>query len=337
MHNIPARALLIFGEALIDDFPDQKIVGGAPFNVARVSACFGGTPLMITRIGNDANAQLVKDEMQRFDLNQSGVQIDPVYPTGLVQVHVEAASHRFEIMADQAYDHIDNELAKTAADHYLNRPTVVNRPALMYFGTLAQRHSTSRDTLINLLTTRPSTNYLDLNLRAGQYTENEIMTSLLHADILKANEDELQILVKKFNPSAGILNCHLASPDAGNRYFEAMEHLLMRFKLSAIIVTLGPHGYLYANNQGLQLNGHQATPKQIEVVDTVGCGDAFSSIFLAGLINDWPLDETLQRAHEFAGAVCTIRGAVGNDLNFYLGWQKTWAQSQCTIAPIGTT
>ncbi len=30
-----ADRILVFGEALLDDFGDQQVVGGAPFNVAR--------------------------------------------------------------------------------------------------------------------------------------------------------------------------------------------------------------------------------------------------------------------------------------------------------------
>jgi len=270
-------------------------------------------------------------------LNRRGVQSDPIYPTGVVRVHVTATAHRFEILPDQAYDYIDRELASSAVQDYLNGLTVTDSRPLMYFGTLAQRQSTSHNTLINLLTARPGTNYLDLNLRDGQYTEKEIVTSLFYADILKVNEDELQVLTEKFNPAAGMVNCDLSTPHACGRFFDVMEQLLVRFKLSAIIVTMGAHGYLYANDQGLQLNGYRSVPQQREVVDTVGCGDAFSSIFLAGLINDWPLAVTLQRSHDFAGAVCSLRGAVCNDMNFYLGWQKTWAQSNSTDTPAGQT
>ncbi len=335
MHNSPVRALLVFGEALIDDFPDQKIVGGAPFNVARVSACFGCAPLVITRVGSDANAQLVRNEMQRFDLDQRGVQTDLLHSTGLVRVHVEAPAHRFEILADQAYDYINTQQAELAVHDYLSVQASPGRPALMYFGTLAQRKKTSRNTLLGLLTASSGINYLDLNLRDGHYTQDEIFTSLLHADILKVNDDEMQILIKKFNPGYGAPDFRLRDLNDCRRLFEAMEHLLILFKLSAIIVTLGAHGYLYANEQGLQHNGYQAKPKPITIVDTVGCGDAFSSIFLAGLANDWPLAVTLQRAHAFAGAVCTIRGAVSNDMNFYLDWQKTWSGSNSTDVLIG--
>jgi fructokinase len=60
------------------------------------------------------------------------------------------------------------------------------------------------------------------------------------------------------------------------------------------------------------------------VIDTVGAGDAFSAIFLLGRARGWPLDVTLARANEFAGAICAVPGAVPRDLNFYDKWVGRW-------------
>jgi len=62
----------------------------------------------------------------------------------------------------------------------------------------------------------------------------------------------------------------------------------------------------------------QVTPaKETKVVDTVGAGDAFSSVMLLGILRDWPLTLCLQRAQEFASAIVSIRGAVCLDKVFY--------------------
>jgi len=339
MPDVASTALIVFGEALLDEFPNQKVVGGAPFNVARATAVLGCAPLMITRIGNDANALLVRHEMQRFGLDQIGVQTDTAHPTGVVKVHVGTGEHRFEIMPDQAYDHIECAPAVLALNHFLERQQGPQSPTLVYYGTLAQRHNLSHETLIKLLSAGRSTNYLDLNLREGQFTFNEIFASLFHADILKVNEDELQLLIRKYRPEAVQLNCDLTGQQAVDDFFEALQHLQLLFKLSAIIVTLGAQGYMYMNDQGVRLNGWQSETQQpqkpMQVTDTVGCGDAFSSVFLAGLIHAWPLDVTLQRAHAFAGSVCTIRGAVSADMGFYRDWQLRWGLQEYAEVPTG--
>ena len=66
------------------------------------------------------------------------------------------------------------------------------------------------------------------------------------------------------------------------------------------------------------------TPAPPFVIDTVGAGDAFSAIFLLGRARGWPLELTLARANEFAGAICAIPGAVPRDLGFYDKWMTRW-------------
>ena len=47
----PLNAIAVFGEMLVDRFPGARVVGGAPFNVARHLAAFGHAPLMLGAIG----------------------------------------------------------------------------------------------------------------------------------------------------------------------------------------------------------------------------------------------------------------------------------------------
>ncbi|MES9966998.1 MAG: carbohydrate kinase, partial [Sedimenticola sp.] len=48
------HSLCIFGEVLFDIFPgDERVLGGAPFNVAWHLQAFQAEPLFISRIGND--------------------------------------------------------------------------------------------------------------------------------------------------------------------------------------------------------------------------------------------------------------------------------------------
>ena len=46
--------------------------------------------------------------------------------------------------------------------------------------------------------------------------------------------------------------------------------------------------------------------------------------FLLGRARGWPLELTLARANEFAGAICAIPGAVPRDLGFYDKWMTRW-------------
>jgi fructokinase len=313
----PASTTVVFGEALVDEFPTEQVVGGAPFNVARHLAAFMAPALMITRIGKDRNGQAVRAEFERFAMSEAGLQLDPMEETGRVVVErsSEGHGHRFHILPRQAYDFIDAGAAAAAAQAQADA-------GLVYFGTLAQRDEGSRAALAAVLEAMPAAKrYLDLNLRSGQYIEPTVTRSLEAADIVKVNEEELQALFQwyfQITPND--------APLATEEVHAACRALMDRFGLETLIVTLGHRGSVVFSLDG-SLVANRDTPSPPFVIDTVGAGDAFSAIFLLGRASGWPLELTLARANEFAGAICAVAGAVPRDLNFYDKWVARWRES----------
>ncbi|MEH6438022.1 PfkB family carbohydrate kinase [Massilia sp. DD77] len=301
----------IFGEALVDDFSTEQVVGGAPFNVARHLAAFMAPQLMITRIGNDRLGQLVRAEFERFAMSEAGLQVDAMEETGRVLVERGArGGHRFTILPNQAYDFIEREQAVAAVEQA--------QPGMLYFGTLAQRNEHSRATLTAVLDASRALRFLDLNLRDGQVEERCVTRSLQAAHIVKVNEEELQALfqwyfqIRPEDPQLSAEEVHASC-----------QALLQMFSLDGLIVTLGHRGSVYFGSSGQVIN-HRDNPAPPFVIDTVGAGDAFSAIFLLGRIRGWDLEQTLSRANEFAGAICAIPGAVPRDLGFYDKWMTRW-------------
>lgn len=311
--------IIIFGEALIDAFPEEAVVGGAPFNVARTLGGLGCAPLMITRIGQDIAAEQIRTEMQRFNLTQMGLQTDIFHPTGRVTVDLVEVAHRFSILKDQAYDYIDLGQARMAISLATRQQAV----GLIYFGTLAQREETSRSSLYALLEATSAQKYLDLNLRDGQFDYQCIHSSLSYADIVKVNDEELRILFDAYEPEIGNVQVELHDDASLEHCRNAIGKLMQRFSVSKMIVTLGARGYAYFDSDGRVL-GNPEMSGPLVMVDTVGCGDAFSAVFMAGLYFGWPLELTLGRAHTFATAMCGVRGAVAPDLDFYRHWLMQW-------------
>ncbi|KQQ96276.1 PfkB family carbohydrate kinase [Massilia sp. Leaf139] len=307
--NLTATTI-VFGEALVDDFATEQVVGGAPFNVARHLAAFMAPQLMITRVGKDHNGETIAAEFERFAMSQAGLQRDSIEETGRVIVERGAHGHRFVIVPNQAYDYIAREDALAAAK-------AVDAGAL-YFGTLAQRAERSRGTLKALLSATSGLRFLDVNMRDGQVDERTVSDSLHAADIAKVNEDELQALFGwyfQLGPND--------PPMAADETRSACAALLQMFGLQALIVTLGHRGSVYFGAGGVTIDTRD-TPPPAFVIDTVGAGDAFSAIFLLGRARGWPLESTLARANEFAGAICAIPGAVPRDLGFYDQWMTRW-------------
>jgi len=292
----------LFGEVLADVFPDGHILGGAPFNVARHLQGFGLKPVMISRTGNDALREELLAEMNARGMDTSGIQCDPQYPTGQVTVHMDAGGHRFEILPYQAYDYIH-----AGVTHML---TMSLKPDLVYFGTLAQRNMESRLALDNFLNDARSPRFLDLNLRAPWYDKHTVRRSLLRADIVKMNEDEL-----------GALAILLRLP--GKSLPELAMAMLKRFNLKLVVITRGEQGAWQLNASGqLQETGPQAMAQPLQ--DTVGAGDAFAAVYILGHLQEWEASLTLTRANQFASALCAIRGAAPHDPGFYQPFVQEW-------------
>jgi len=303
---------IVFGEVLVDEGPNGHALGGAPFNVARHLAAFMAPPLMITRIGNDRNGAAVRAEFEHFVIPASGLQIDPMEETGRAVAERQGTAHRFTLLPRQAYDFIDPRAAaaSVAGGAY----------DVLYFGTLAQREERSRLALAAVLDNTPAKRFLDLNLRPGQATEAIVTKSLTAADVVKVNEEELQALFQWYF-QIGPNDAALATEEV----HAACRALMDRFSLEALIVTLGHRGSVYFGADGAYV-ATRDNPVPPFVIDTTGAGDAFSAIFMLGCARGWPLELTLARANEFAGAICAVTGAVPADIGFYDKWVARWRQ-----------
>ena len=133
----------IFGEVLFDHFPDgRRVLGGAPFNVAWHLQAFGESPLLVSRIGDDADGAAVAHAMDDWDMERAGLQTDPRLPTGRVQVSIEDGEPSYDIVHPSAWDAIEP-------------PGLDARCLLLYHGTLALRDDRARQAWRQLRRGRP--------------------------------------------------------------------------------------------------------------------------------------------------------------------------------------
>ena len=306
---------VIFGEALVDAFADGDVPGGAPFNVARHLGALGFDPLFVTRIGEDARGAGLLAELQRFGLSLAGVQRDAAHASGLVSVDESAPGvHTFRILPDMAWDYIDAADA-TAVVQAIGAP--VN---LLYYGSLAQRSANSRAAAAALLLAAPQAGWCDLNWRAGHVLPQDALAMLHAAQAAKLNEQELQMVLHW---------CDLDTAGASVRpalgeQSPAIAALLAGGNLQQLVVTYGADGFAAFDRQGTCMASGGGLPLE-RMVDTVGAGDAFTAVTLAGTLAGWPLPLTLERANQFAAALCGERGAAPASLTFYAPWREAWS------------
>jgi fructokinase len=286
-------AICIFGEVLFDHFPDgRRVLGGAPFNVAWNLCAFGEDPLLLSRVGTDGNALSVRSAMQVWGLNTAGLQSGPEAPTGLVRVTFENREPAYEIIHPAAWDAIAPPQPTPACD-------------LLYHGSLALRDAVSRATLEGLRATRPDTVFVDVNLRAPWWDRDVVRALLDGADWVKLNDDELEQLAP-----------------AGDTPEIRARRLMDRHGVRHLLLTAGSRGAALLTADGDRFVTRPAA--RTEVVDTVGAGDAFSSVMILGIRRGWPLQLSLDRAQQFASAVVGQRGATVHDRGFYRPFLAAW-------------
>ena len=93
---------------------------------------------------------------------------------------------------------------------------------------------------------------------------------------------------------------------------EAVEAMIDRFLSAGVrtaVVTRGSFGSVAATREARAETGIT----DVEVVDTLGAGDAFIARFLTGLIAGEPLDTLVGAATAYASESCTTFGAFGHE------------------------
>jgi len=293
---------VVVGEVLFDVFPDgSRVLGGAPFNVAWHLEAFGLRPLVVTRIGNDELGDELLATMAGWGMDTAGVQVDPDVVTGQVRVTLDGGSPTFEIAPGQAWDRLDADAAVAAASNVDG--------ALLYHGSLMARSGTGRAALRELRCRIAGPVFMDVNLRDPWWSPGGVGSLLSDARWAKLSADEILRLARTRTDAAP------ADPEA------AAADLARTHDLEQVIVTCGEDGaFLWVD--GCWLAGRP--PLEVEVVDTVGAGDAFSAVWITGLLEGWSTKATLMRALDFSAALCTVRGATTPDRRIHNRHLEIW-------------
>lgn len=274
--------VICFGEVLWDMLPTGKVAGGAPMNVAYHLNHLGVTSGMISQVGADDLGKELLAFLQAKGLNTNFIQITKDFPTSTVQVTLsEKGSPTYTIVEQVAWDAIHFE----DVDY-----NIVSEADAFVYGSLAARNETTKNTLLRLLALA-KLKVLDLNLRKPFYTPELLQELLLSADIVKLSDEELVEITTIVALS-------------GNTEQQLMQALKDKYHLHAVLLTKGKNGAVYLT----QKEFYEAASYPIQVLDTVGAGDAFLACFLKNLLSGETLEICLMRACALGAIVATKRG-----------------------------
>jgi len=293
---------VIFGEVLFDLFPGGvEILGGAPFNVAWNLAMFGLDPLFISRVGDDRRGETVLETMRECGMDTSGVQVDNEKQTGAVEVKMDDSSHTFDILPDQAYDHIE---PSTGAIREIENGSF----SLLYHGTLINRSGKSAMALQTISSSSNLPAFVDVNLRKPWSGGDSARKAIKGARWVKLNNEELEQIMG-------------ACATDGENLEALAEYFRAETGVELLMVTKGEQGAFFATESGID---KYAPGPVADVIDAVGAGDAFSAVVITGLILRWSPETMLKRAVSFAADICRIRGATSADRSIYRSHCKNW-------------
>lgn len=296
---------LICGEALFDLFLNEDDglgalgfearAGGSPFNVAIGIARQGGHAALFTGISDDMlghrlSAMLKREGVDTRFLVRSGRRTT----LSLVDLtHTGAPSYAFYGVGSAdcslAIDDLP-DLDDTIRGLHFGSYSIAVEPVAATFAELAKRE---RDRFISL----------DPNVRPSVIADptiwrNRIASLLPFVNLLKVSKEDLDVLFPGSSPETVARDWLDAGP-------------------SIVVVTDGARS-VQAYRTGAVL---EVVPPTVNVIDTVGAGDAFQSTLLTFLmqseqnlrhpasISDATLQAALEQAAQVAAATCQRRGA----------------------------
>ncbi|MFG0335121.1 MAG: carbohydrate kinase [Maioricimonas sp. JB049] len=281
-----APIVIGLGELLWDVFPDRRLPGGAPANVAFQAGQLGCRGVIASRVGSDDLGDELYSYLDEKGLDSRYVQRDPEHPTGRVTIELsDDGQPDFTIHEQVAWDYL-------ALDDSLQQ--VASEAAAVCFGTLAQRSPIARQTIHSVLAATPHNclRVYDVNLRQQFYDRSWIEPSLDKASVVKLNHDEVDVLAEQLD---------LPSDSIG--FAGAVQD---KYAIDWVCITRGADGCLIStNDETVDVPG-----RPIEVVDTVGAGDAFTAALIATRLEGWPLRPAAEFANRVGGLVASRSGAM---------------------------
>jgi fructokinase len=280
------------GEVLWDVFPDHETFGGAPLNFCANLQRLGDQARLLSAVGDDPRGHLVLERMAALGLDATSIRTVANLPTGTAIISTGPTGEpSFVIPRPAAFDaiSIDASLVGAARDANIE---------WLYFGTLLQTNPAIESFTTTLVQHLPAArSFYDMNLRSGHWNLPLVQRLSHLAFILKLNEHEAETL---FNLT------HLAGTPFSLEDF--CRDWARAYAIQVICVTLGPAGCLIFDPDGF----HRIPGLIVEVVDTVGSGDAFAAAFLHGYNLGWPVERAARFANALGALVASRAGATPN-------------------------
>jgi fructokinase len=291
----PLRVAAI-GELLWDLLPDGPQLGGAPANFAAIlaqmfagdSSNSTGEVFLVSCVGDDPLGMQARRQLIAHGVRPDFITIDRSHPTGTVDVLLDVnRGPQYRIRENVAWDYIAETPSLSALVPTLDA---------ICFGTLAQRSPITRSTLRALVEGTPADclRVFDVNLRAPDWTAEEIAWGCAHATLFKMNHEEVA-------PVANAIG--IAKQETP---LQVAHSLLDQFPIQLVAITRGPQGSLLVTRNAVL--DHPGIPAH--VADSIGAGDCFTAALTYSSLRHRPLPAMAEAANRWGAWAASQRGGM---------------------------
>ncbi len=281
-----SKKIVAFGEVVWDILPDGKILGGTPSNLVFRCNSFNEQGFLLSRVGDDELGREALKRLGELLISDENVQIDQEFATGTVHITFdENHDPQFMVTPDVAFDHIEfsAEALKLSRD-----------ADCLFYGLLPQRFGLSKNTLRELIKESPdSIHFFDLKL-FEHFFNLQVVENLLNAsNIVRIKEKEIAFLSSEL--------------EIGTSEIESFcRSMIEKYKIDLILVTRGQNGiFALHRKRGVFTD----LGFQIEMVDNIGSGMAFSAGFLHYYLNGKGIQQAINFGNAAGALNATKHGA----------------------------
>jgi ribokinase len=272
-----ASRLPIPGETVTGrDF--STVPGGKGANQAVAIARLGVSTRMVGRIGEDSFGWTLLGSLQQAGVQTSSVQADASTHTGIAAIAVDDAGENHIIVVAGANGHV-NSTDVDRLKPLLSRASALLLQLEIPLSAVQQAaHAAHQSRVLVILDPAPARSGLPEELYAS-------------VDILTPNQTE----------AAQLVGFPVSDLDSA----EKAAHLLQEQGVETVIIKLGQQGAFCATpNDAFHVPGFE-----VDVVDTVGAGDAFNAGLVAAITDGRSLREAVVLANAVAALSITKPGA----------------------------
>jgi len=280
--------VISIGEVLWDIVGREEYLGGAPFNFSVHLSRLGHRLSFVSAVGADERGHSVINHMSHLGLATDYLHEDKSHLTGTASVALAGNGQpKFVIHRPAAYDF--PRLTVQQTNELFSRPV-----DWIYFGTLQQMSSQAHQMTLALLDRAlQARRFYDVNLRPDCYTPALVRQLMTRATIVKLNQEEVEAIALMF------ASRHQSLEEFCRQYADL-------YKWEGVCVSRGSLGCaVLMRGQYLQAPGYS-----VQVVDTLGAGDAFAAAFLHGLGSGWPIAQVADFANRVGALVASRPGAI---------------------------